>query len=231
MNQAQTFTIAGERLNSTIKRVYAWMSGGLLLTAVVSLLVVNNERLINALSSGGLLFILILAELGLVLYLSFRILTIPYQRAKGLFLAYAALNGITLAPIFLIYTGSSIVATFFVTAGTFGALSIWAMTTKHDLSGWGQYLFFGLIGIIIASVVNGFLGSGTLDLLISVGGVILFMALTAFDTQRIKKWSKSAEFSNDDEMVGKLAILGALKLYLDFINLFLFLLRFMGRRR
>lgn len=226
-----TFEIGAELVNSALRRVYMWMCGGLLLTGVVSLLVASNERLVSGLFSGGVIFILIFAELGVVIYLSARILRISYQTARVLFLVYAVLNGITLAPIFLVYTGTSIASTFFVTSGTFGALSIWAMTTKRDLTRWGPYLFFGLIGVVIASVVNIFLGSGGLDLLISAAGVVLFMALTAYDTQRIKQWSESKEFGSDGNMVAKIAILGALKLYLDFINLFLFLLRFMGRRR
>lgn len=230
MSTTQTFAIGAERLNSAIKRVYLWMFGGLSVTALVSLFVLSNERMLEALS-GGVVIILVVVEIALVLYLSARILRMSYQSARALFLTYAALNGITLAPIFLIYTGSSIASTFFVTAGTFGALSIWAFTTRRDLSGWGQYLFFGLIGVILASVVNIFLGNSTLELLISAAGVVLFMALTAFDTQRIKRWSESAEFGNDTDTVSKLALLGALKLYLDFLNLFLFLLRFMGRRR
>jgi len=228
--RTDTFTVGGERVNSVLKRVYLWMCGGLSITALASFMVLSNEGLRGLLlANRGVIFIIFFAEIGLVLYLSRRIFTMPYNRAVGLFVTYSALNGITLAPIVLIYTSASIVSTFFVTAGTFGALSIWAYTTKRDLSGWGQYLFFGLIGIIIASVVNIFLGNGGLEILISAIGVVLFMGLTAYDTQMISRWSAGADA--ESSATSKLALLGALKLYLDFINLFLFLLRFMGRRR
>ncbi len=221
------------QINRVLRRVYAWMTGGLAITAVVSLAVASSENLIAALLGNTLLLILlVVAELGLVIYLSTRILKMSLQNASILFMLFAALNGITLAPIFLIYTSVSIATTFFITAGTFGLLSIWAMSTKRDLSRWGHYLFFALIGIIIASLVNIFLRSSTFDLIISAIGVLLFMGLTAFDTQRIARWASGADPNiSKNESVAKLAIVGALKLYLDFINLFLFLLRFLGRRR
>lgn len=232
-NFTTTDSTATVQVNSVLRRVYAWMAGGLALTAFISLVVANNEQLVQALRSNALLLIvLIVAEIGLVIYLSRRILTMSVQRASTLFMVYAGLNGITLAPIFLIYTGVSIATTFFITAGTFGLLSIWAMTTKRDLTRWGHYLFFGLIGIIIASLVNIFLRSSAFDLLISAVGVVLFMGLTAYDTQAISRWASGADPDMArNSSVAKMAILGALKLYLDFINLFLFLLRFLGRRQ
>ena len=224
--------VAVSQVNSVLRRVYAWMTGGLAITAFISLAVASSENLIAVLLGNPLLLIvLVVAEIGMVFYLSARILRMSLQRASMLFMLYAALNGITLAPIFLIYTSVSIATTFFITAGTFGLLSIWAMTTKRDLSRWGHYLFFALIGIIIASLVNIFLRSSTFDLIISAIGVLLFMGLTAFDTQAIARWAKGADPNiAENESVAKLAILGALKLYLDFINLFLFLLRLLGRR-
>ena len=231
-SNAQTFTIAGERLNSVIKRVYFWMCGGLTVTAVVALLCISTPNAVEFIfANRALFFLLAIIEIGIVLYLSARILTISYGSAVALFLTYSALNGATLAPLLLIYTGASVVSTFFIAAGTFGALSIWAATTKRDISGLGQYLIFGLFGVIIASVVNLFLGSSGLHLLISIAGVVLFMGLTAFDTQQIKNWSESIQSNSDSELISKMSLLGALKLYLDFINLFVFLLSILGRRR
>ena len=147
------------------------------------------------------------------------------------FSAYAALNGVTLSLIFLAYTGTSIASAFFITAGTFGAMSLYAVTTKRDLSGLGYYLTMGLIGIIIASIVNMFLRSPGMEWMISVVGVLLFVGLTAYDTQIIKTWNKETAYTADESLFIRISIMGALKLYLDFINLFLFFLRFFGRRR
>ena len=231
-SNAQTFTIAGERLNSVIKRVYFWMCGGLTVTAVVALLCMSTPNAIEFIfANKTLFFLLAIIEIGIVLYLSARILTLSYGSAATLFLIYSALNGATLAPLLLIYTGASVVSTFFVAAGTFGALSIWASTTKRDISGLGQYLIFGLFGIIIASVINIFLGSDGLDFLVAIAGVVIFMGLTAFDTQQIKNWSESIESNSNSELISKMSLLGALRLYLDFINMFIFLLHIFGRRR
>jgi FtsH-binding integral membrane protein len=166
--------------------------------------------------------------LGLVFFLSFRIAHMSLATAQTVFWGYAGLMGISLAPILLMYTGASVAQVFFVTAATFGAMSLWGYTTKRDLTGFGSFLFMGLIGILIASVVNIFLGSGMVSLVISIIGVLVFTGLTAYDTQQIKE---SYYVSDDGQLAGKKAVMGALRLYLDFINLFLMLLRLMGDRR
>lgn len=232
MSTQTVSTYAKAQVNSVIKRVYAWMFGGLLITALTALFTLSNQTLLSIITRGYTLLFLFIVEIGIVFYLSFRIQRMSLQAASTSFIVYSALNGITLAPLFLLYTSTSIVSTFFITAGVFGTLSVWAFSTKKDLSGWGQYLYIGLIGILIAGLVNLFLRSSAFEFLISVIGVVLFMGLTAYDTQIIAKWSSAvSEEDSHTQMVAKFAILGALKLYLDFINLFLFLLRILGRRR
>ena len=226
-----TISTAVVRTNRILKNVYLWMFGGLALTGFVSLYVSSNEQLVGAIvANRGLLFGLIIVEIGLVFFLSLRIQRMRPGTAVFCFALYAGLNGVVLAPIFLVYTSSSIATTFFVSGGLFGAMSIWALTTKRDLSSWRPYLFWGLIGIIGASLVNFFLRSSGLDYLISIIGVVLFMGLTAYDTQTISRWDRELGDTDSDTFL-RISILGALKLYLDFINLFLFLLRFLGRRR
>jgi len=178
-----------------------------------------------------LLYGLLITELGMVFYLSARIQKISAQAATGIFLAYSALNGVTLSTILLYYTASSVTATFFVTAGMFGAMAVYGFVTKKDLSSWGSFLFMGLIGIIIASVVNMFLGSSMMSWVISGIGVIIFTGLTAYDVQQITRMGEQGIMNGGESAIRKGAIMGALKLYLDFINLFLMLLRFMGDRR
>jgi hypothetical protein len=208
------------------------MSLGLALTGVVALGIASNPRFAVALVSNPILFFgVIIAQFGLVMYLSARISTMSTGAATMGFAAYAALNGVTLSLIFLVYTGTSIASTFFITAGTFAAMSVYALTTRRDLSGLSSYLMMGLWGIIIASLVNMFLRSPGMDWLISFVGVALFLGLTAYDTQIIKRWNEEAGYTSDEAVFIRLSIMGALKLYLDFINLFLFLLRFFGRRR
>ncbi|MEJ2199610.1 MAG: Bax inhibitor-1/YccA family protein [Desulfuromonadaceae bacterium] len=172
---------------------------------------------------------LLIGELGLVIALSAAINRISATTASLMFLLYSALNGITFASIFLIYTQSSIASTFFITAGTFAAMSVFGMVTKRDLTGWGSFLFMGLIGIIIASVVNIFLHSPMITWVVSYLGVFIFVGLTAYDTQKLKRISQMG-FA-DGQSRRKAVILGALTLYLDFINLFLMLLRVLGSRR
>ena len=228
-----SFSIAQTRVNSVLRQVYLWMTAGLLVTAGTALMVTGTDTGRAIITGNPLIFFgLFIAEIALVIYLVSRIRQMSLQSAQTLFFVYSALNGITIAPILLFYTSASIVSTLFVTAGTFGALSIWALTTKRDLSGWGQYLYIGLFGIIIASVVNIFLGSSRLELLISIIGVIVFMGLTAYDTQIIRRWTNEVPQGGEEAVeTRKVAIIGSLKLYLDFINLFLFLLRILGRRR
>ena len=220
------------RTRSILRNTYLWMTGGLALTGVVALGVASNPTIVQALVSNLILFFgLIVAELILVIYLSRKIMTLSPGAAVGGFAAYAALNGITLSVIFLAYTGTSIATVFFITAGTFAGVSLYAVTTRRDLSGIGHYLIMGLWGIIIASLVNFFLRSETLYWIISYVGVAVFIGLTAYDTQIIKRWSDQYGDSLPEADYMRLSILGALKLYLDFINLFLFFLRIFGRRR
>lgn len=231
-NQQHALSQAVVRQRSILKNVYSWMALGLAITGVVAMYVAGNEQLVRSIvMNQGLFFGLIIGELALVWFLSARIQTMSPGAATLSFAGYAVLNGITLSVIILAYTGASIAVTFFVAASTFGVLSIYAVTTKRELGGMGQYLFAGLIGIIIASVVNMFIGSATIDYIISFIGVFLFMGLTAYDTQMIKRWSDQMSGSADEADYMRVSILGALKLYLDFINLFLFLLRFLGNRR
>lgn len=179
---------------------------------------------------GGTLWMLIIAEFVLVFMLSGRIMSMKPLTATLCFCAYSILNGLTLSVVFLVYTQESLTSTFFITAGTFGAMSLYAMTTKRDLSGMGHYLVMGLWGIIIASVVNIFLKSSSFEYMISYAGVLVFCGLTAFDTQYILSMSRNFSSSLDESDYIRFSIVGALKLYLDFINMFLYLLRIFGRR-
>ena len=209
-----------------MRRVYGKMTLGLLLTALTSLLIVNTPAALSLLfSSTATLWILFAVEIGLVIYLSARLDKLS-TGAAALFYLYSALNGVVLAPIFLVYTGSSIAMTFAITAGTFGAMTIFGYVTRQDLSKFGSILFMALIGLIICTVVNLFWGNSMMDLLISIAGVFIFVGLTAWDTQAIKRMCAES----DPSMIGKVATMGALSLYLDFINLFLYLLRFFGSR-
>lgn len=211
-------------------KVYGWMTAGLLLTALVSMLTLSSEAMLNLIFGNKMVFYgLIIAELGLVVALSAAINKISATVATLMFLGYSALNGVTFAAIFLVYTQSSIASTFFVASGTFASMSIYGYFTKRDLTGWGSFLFMGLIGIIIASVVNIFLQSEMIYWITSYIGVFVFVGLTAYDTQKIKQIGQAG--FTDGEHQQKSAILGALRLYLDFINLFLMLLRVMGTRR
>jgi hypothetical protein len=213
-----------------LARVYGWMTAGLALTALASMFTLSSEALLQLIFGNRMVFYgLIIAELGLVVALSAAINRISAATATLLFLVYSALNGVTFAAIFLIYTQSSIASTFFVASGTFAAMSCYGYLTKRDLTGWGSFLFMGLIGIIIASLVNIFLHSEMIYWITSYIGVFVFVGLTAYDTQKIKQIGQ-AGFA-DAEQQKKSAILGALRLYLDFINLFVMLLRVMGNRR
>jgi hypothetical protein len=210
-----------------MRKVYGKMTLGLLLTAIVSFLVVSNEAVLAVLfSTPAAIWILFAIEIGLVLLLSARIDKMSTTVATIMFYAYSALNGLTLAPIFLVYTETSIATTFAITAGTFGAMSIFGYVTRQDLSKFGSFLFMALIGLILCALVNLFLHNSMLDMCISFAGVLIFIGLTAWDTQAIKRMCAEA----DPSMMGKVATMGALSLYLDFINLFLYLLRFFGSR-
>ena len=220
------------QVNSFIRSVYNWMAIGLGLTALVAFYVASSESLIRLVFGNRLIFFgLVIGELALVFSISARIQKIQASTATGLFIAYAALNGVTLSFIFLAYTSTSIVSTFFVCALTFLACSVYGMTTKKDLTSLGGFMFMGLIGIIIASLVNLFIRSSAMTMIISYIGVIVFVGLTAYDTQKLKTMAVTQPAGIEAGVVRKGAILGALSLYLDFINLFLMLLRILGDRR
>ncbi len=214
--------------SSVMRLVYLKMTLGLLVTAFVSLFCSSSMGYMHFMASNSWFYWgLFIAEIAIVLGLSARINKMSSTTASLLFYAFAVINGMALAPIFLVYTATSIAKTFFICAGTFGAMSIYGYFTTNDLTKWGNFLFYALIGLIIASVVNIFTHSSTLDWIISIAGVFIFVGLTAVDTQKIKTMAQYASPS----MVGHLATLGALSLYLDFINLFLYLLRFFGNSR
>lgn len=218
-------------VNSFILSVYNWMAIGLGLTGVIAYYVAGSQTMLNIIFGNKIIFYgLIIAELGFVFYLSARIQKISSGAATSLFLIYAALNGATMASIFIMYTRSSIVSTFFICAATFGVCSLYGMVTKKDLTSIGNFMFMGLIGIIIASVVNFFLQSSVMSMIINYVGVLVFVGLTAYDTQKIKQMALSQPADLDSQTVRKGAIMGALTLYLDFINMFLFLLRILGDR-
>jgi hypothetical protein len=218
-------------INEFVRSVYNWMAIGLALTGFVAFYVSNNESMMRLIFGNQIIFFgLIIGELALVFTISARVQKIKASTATALFVLYAALNGVTLSVIFLIYTRTSITSTFFICAATFVACSIYGMTTKRDLTSLGGFMAMGLIGIIIASVVNIFIGSYGLHMIISYIGVIVFVGLTAYDTQKLKTMALSQPAGLDAGVVRKGAILGALSLYLDFINLFLMLLRILGNR-
>lgn len=230
---SNSLTVAQARQEAStvfLAKVFNWMAVGLGLTGLVAYLTAQTG-LVMAIIGSPLMFILILAELGMVFYLSARIDKMQPGTATGLFVGYAVLNGLTLSAIFLAYTAASITATFFITAGMFGAMAVYGLVTKRDLSGVGSFMFMGLIGIIIASIVNIFLKSSALHWTISLIGVIVFVGLTAYDVQRLKNMGEQGIMEQGEAAVRKGAIIGALALYLDFINLFLMLLRFFGGSR
>jgi FtsH-binding integral membrane protein len=220
--------VSAERITTFLRKVYGWMFVGLGITAAVAIGVASSPTLVRAIFGSKLLFFgLMIAELGLVFYLSARVDKLAPSTASGLFLLYSALNGATLSFIFLAYTGTSIATTFVVTAGMFGALALYGTATKRSLAGVGQFVFMGLIGVLLASLVGMFWKSAGLQFVISVAGVIVFTGLTAWDAQRLKVMAATVP----EERYGSYSVVGALALYLDFINLFLFLLRFLGGRR
>jgi uncharacterized protein len=208
--------------------VYGWMAIGLGLTAMVAFAVAGSPDLLRVLVGNRLVFFgLVIAELGLVFYLSARADRLAPGTAAGLFALYSALNGVTLSAILLVYTGESVTMTFVVTAGMFGALALFGSTTKRSLAGAGQFFMMGLVGLILASLIGMFWHNDALQFLISIVGVIVFTGLTAWDAQRLKQMALALP----QGQVGAYAVVGALSLYLDFINLFLMLLRFTGSRR
>ena len=219
---------AADRVSAFLWKVYSWMAIGLGLTALVAFAVAGSADLQRLLIGNRLVFFaLVIAQLGLVFFLSARADRLAPGTAAGLFTLYSALTGITMSVILLAYTGESVAMTFVVTAGMFGALALWGSTTKRSLAGAGQFFMMGLVGLILASVLGMFWHNDALQFLISVVGVIVFTGLTAYDAQRLKQMALALP----EGQVGSYAVVGALSLYLDFINLLLMLLRFTGSRR
>jgi FtsH-binding integral membrane protein len=221
-------------LRSYMLGVYNYMASGLAVTGAVAfgtyMLAVQNGQLTPfgvTLFQSPLMWLFVLAPVALVFFLSFRIQAMRAATAQAVFWIYAALNGVAFSTLGLVYSHGSITRVFFISAATFGALSLWGYTTRRDLTGWGSFLFMGLIGIIIASLVNLFWPNGALQFVISVVGVLVFAGLTAYDTQKIKEMYFAAD---DGETMSKKILMGALSLYLDFINLFLMMLRLFGNR-
>lgn len=214
-------------LRAHMLSVYNYMTLGLAVTGLVAYLTYATPQLFNAIYGTPLAFVVMLAPLGIVWFVFGRLNNMSAATAQIWFWAFSAIMGLSLAYIFQVYVAADIVRVFFITAATFGALSLYGYTTPRSLSAWGSFLFMGLVGIIIASVVNLFLASNAITFAVSVLGVLIFAGLTAYDTQRIKEMYLEAD---DSETTGKKAILGALSLYLDFLNLFLMLLRLLGNR-
>lgn len=215
-------------VSTVMRSVYGKMTLGLLVTALASWLMLGSEQMLSLVFSSPFVFFgLALVELGLVFYLSARIQKLNPATATAMFYLYSVLNGITLTPIFFMYTAESIVSTFFITAATFGAMTVFGYVTKQDLSKFGAILVMALIGLIVCSIVNIFLKSSSLQWIISLAGVAIFVGLTAWDTQKIKRMAEGVY--GDD--VSRLSTMGALSLYLDFVNLFIYLLRIFGRER
>ncbi len=233
---ARTGAVVDEGLRAHMLKVYNYMTSGVLLTGIISLLTYQSETLSNLLyrfqdgyiiGYSGLGWVALLSPLAFVLFMSFGAKKMQVATLQAMFWGFAAVMGLSLSSIFFVYAGLSIAKIFFITAAAFGSLSLWGYATKKDLSGWGSFLFMGLIGLIIALFVNWFLASPMMDYVISVFGVLIFAGLTAYDTQKIK----NMYFMYQDGTVAKKgAIMGALSLYLDFINMFLFLLRLFGNR-
>lgn len=233
MSQFNPNTISTEQIveaqRTFLTKVYSWMFLGLLITALVAWYTLSNNELLLFIFENSLMLPLFFGEIALVWILSANIEKFSKSTAMLMFLAYSSLNGITLSPIFLVYTGESIMNVFSIAAVSFGGLSLFGYFTKRDLSGMRSFLIMGLIGVVISSVLNIFMNSSMLSFIISYAGVIVFAGLTAYDTQKLKEMS-IIELEGG-ETAGKMAIMGALRLYLDFINLFLFLLRILGSRR
>lgn len=217
--------LAEESANTFMSKVYRWMFAGLALTGVTSYVVASSQELFSAIAP--FMMPLFIAELVMVLAFSFLASKVNSAVAAAMFLAYAFMNGLTFSVLFIVYTQASLFSTFAITAGMFGAMSIYGTVTKKDLTSWGSFLFMGLIGIVLAGLVNLFLQSPAVSWVASLAGVLVFTGLTAYDTQKLRNMQSSAAYAS----AGSMAIQGALMLYLDFINLMLSLLRLMGKRR
>ena len=229
-DQTQSQGYAQSRTSVFMQQVYLWMTVALGVTALAAYVVSNTPAILSLFFSGMMMqIVLMVAVFGLVIFLTARIHTLSASAATGFFMLYAALMGVMLAPIFIVYTSSSITQTFIISAGMFGGMSLYGAVTKRDLTGMGSFLMMGLWGIILASLVNIFFESSMMSFIISVVGVIVFAGLTAYDTQKIREMAENAPI-DDSVAIRRGAILGALTLYLDFVNLFLMLLRIFGNR-
>jgi FtsH-binding integral membrane protein len=234
MNTPEMMYSLAEReaaVQSAVTRVYGWMMAGLLVTAGTAYLTAGHAPLVRLVLGTPLVFWgLILAELALVWTLGAAIQKMSAMTATTMFVVYSALNGVTLAAVFLVYTAESLTSTFLVTAGTFGAMAVYGSVTRRDLTSVGSFMFMGLIGLILASVVNVFLASPMITWITTIVGIFIFVGLTAYDAQQVKTLAEQG-VAGGAEMAQKASILGALRLYLDFVNLFLYLLRIFGNRR
>ncbi len=221
-----------EIFSKAMTQVYLWMAMGLMVTAVVAVVVVSSPFLLGLIFSSRIVFYgLLILEFVLVLAVSRVVMTVSSGAGLALFFLYAAVNGLTLSVVFLVYQLGTIGLAFITTAVTFGIMSVVGYTTKQDLTRWGGLLFMALIGLIVASIVNLFLASSALDWVITYAGILIFMGLTVYDTNRIKKMTYALAAQGETNIVDRVAVMGALRLYLDFINLFLYILRLLGRRR
>ena len=218
-------------VSSILKNAYLWMTMALLISGFTAMLVAGNAELVHSIFAvRGTLMVLLLMQLGLIWVISSRISRMSFVTATLLFLLYSVLTGVTLSSIFLLFTAESLSTVFFITSGTFAAVSVYGFVTKKDLSSWGSYLLMGVIGLIIASIVNWFLKSELMYWIVSYVGVAIFVGLTAYDTQKIKQLANAC-YMEDEETQNKVALMGAITLYLDFINLFLYILRIFGKRK
>lgn len=231
LDQSTLIDVDSTVVSSVLKRVYLWMTFALVISGLTAMYVVESQPILELIfSSEHSILVLFLAQLGVVWFLSARIYKLSFGVATLLFILYSILTGVVFSSLFFVYTLGSIANVFLITAGTFAAVSCFGYFTKSDLSKWGTYLFMGLIGLIIASLVNWFLKSAMLNWIASYVGVAIFVGLTAYDTQRIKEMIQENSMEGE-EVTNKIALMGALSLYLDFINLFLYLLRIFGRRK
>ena len=218
-------------VSAVLKNVYLWMTLALLISGFTAMVGAGNAELVaKVFATRGTLLVLCLVQFGLIWAITARIGRMSFVTATLLFLLYSVITGVTLSSIFLVFTMDSLASVFFITAGTFASVSIYGFVTKKDLSSWGSYLLMGLIGVLIASIVNWFLASEMLYWIVSYVGVAIFVGLTAYDTQKIKLLANEC-YMADEETQNKVALLGAITLYLDFINLFLYLLRLFGKRK
>jgi len=217
-----------EGLRAHMSKIYGLMSMAMVITGVVAYVVGNNEAMLAAIFGTPMRWVVMFAPLAVVFGFGAMINRMSAGAAQLVFWGFSALMGLSISYIFAIFTGISIAQTFFATAAAFAGLSLWGYTTKKDISGWGSFLFMGLIGIIVASIINIFVGSPAIHFAVSIIGLLIFAGLTAYDTQRLKNDYIQMAFAGADEWIAKSAIMGALSLYLNFLNMFMFLLQFMG---